>query len=83
MKRKDLLLVLVIVVISAIVSLLVSNAIISSPKNRQQQVEVVQAITSDFPQPDRRYFNSQAFDPTKLITIDQNGNSDPFSANKQ
>lgn len=79
MKRKDLFLILVIVFVSAVTSLLISKAIIASPKNRQQQVEVVQPITADFPQPDRRYFNSSAFDPTKLITIGQNGNPDPFS----
>lgn len=80
MKRKDLTLVIVIIVISAIISLVVSKAIFASPKNRQQQVEVVKIITSDFPQPDDRYFNNSAFDPTKQITIGQNPNPDPFGS---
>jgi hypothetical protein len=79
MKQKDLALIAVIVIISAIVSLFASKTIFAPPKNRQQQVDVVQPITTDFPQPDSRYFNSSAFDPTQLITIGQNTNSNPFS----
>lgn len=80
MKQKDMMLIGVIVFISIIVSLVVSKAIFVPPKNRQQQVEVVQAITSDFPQPDSRYFNNSAFDPTKQITVGQNANTNPFSS---
>ncbi len=75
--------IMVIVFVSAVLSLFISKAIFAPPKNRQQQVEVVQPITSDFPQPDSHYFNSTAFDPTKLITIGQNNNSNPFSSTSQ
>jgi hypothetical protein len=80
MKQKDIILIAVIVFFSAVVSLLISKAIFVSPKNRQQQVEVVQPITADFPKPDSLYFNDQAFDPTQLITISQNANPNPFSS---
>jgi len=80
MKQKDIALIAIVVFFSAIISLLLSNVIFTSPKSRQQQVEVVQPITTDFPQPDSHYFNNSAFDPTKLITIGQNANPDPFSA---
>lgn len=80
MKQKDIALIIVVVFISAIISLFVSKAIFAPPKNRQQEVEVVQPITADFPKPDSKYFNSQAFDPTQLITIGQNANPDPFSS---
>lgn len=83
MKQKDLALILVIVFISAIISLVVSKSIFAPPKNRQQAVEVVQPITTDFPTPDQKYFNSQSFDPTKVITIGDNSNPNPFSGNKQ
>ncbi len=83
MKRKDLALIAVIVFFSAVISLLISNVVIVSPKNRQQQVEVVQPITTSFSQPDTKYFNRQAFDPTKPITIGQNANADPFSGTPQ
>lgn len=83
MKQKDIALIVIIVIISAVVSLLLSNRIFVSPKNRQQQVEVVQRISSDFPKPDDRFFNNQAFDPTKQITIGQNTNPQPFSSTSQ
>lgn len=82
MKKKDMALIAVIVVISAVVSLLASNAIFASPKNRQQAVEIVQPISSDFAAPDTRYFNSSAIDPTQTITIGGNANPDPFSASQ-
>jgi hypothetical protein len=78
MKQKDLALIIVIAFIGAIASLFVSKLIFVSPKDRQQQVEVVQPITADFPQPSPAYFNSSSIDPTKVITIGQNANSNPF-----
>lgn len=83
MKQKDIALIIIIVAVSAVISFFVSKQIFASPKNRHQQVEVVQPITADFPKPDSRYFNSQAFDPTQLITIGQNANPDPFSTTPQ
>lgn len=82
MKQKDIALIVIIVLFSAVISLLVSNAIFASPKNRQQQVPVVQPITSDFPKPDTRFFNKNAFDPTTLITIGQNANPNPFNGSQ-
>jgi hypothetical protein len=83
MKQKDIALIVVIIFISAIISLFASKAIFTSPKNRQQTAEVVQPITADFPKPDSRYFNSQAFDPTKVITIGEDNNPNPFSSSSQ
>jgi ABC-type anion transport system duplicated permease subunit len=80
MRQKDIQLILVIVFISAVISLFVSKAIFTSPKNRQQRVEVVQPITADFPPPASQYFNSSAFDPTLLITIGQGNNTNPFNS---
>ena len=80
MKQKDIALIVIIVFLSALISFFASNLIFGSPKNRQQQVEVVQPITADFPKPDSRYFNNSAFDPTQPITIGQNANPDPFSS---
>jgi len=79
MKKKDIALIIVIACISAAVSLLISGKIFGSPTNRQQQVEVVQPITTDFPQPDKAYFNSSAFDPTQPLSISQNANPNPFN----
>lgn len=83
MKSKDIALIGVVVFISIIVSVFVSKAVISSPKNRQQSVEVVPAISSTFPSPDSRYFNAKSIDPTQTITIGGSTNTNPFSSNSQ
>jgi hypothetical protein len=80
MKQKDIALIIVIVFVSAVVSLFLSKIIFVTPKNRQAQVEIVQPITSNFPQPDNRYFNSNSFDPTQLINVGQNSNTNPFTS---
>jgi len=80
MKQKDIAVILIVVFFSAIFSYFVSSAIFVSPKDRKQKVEVVQPITSDFPKPDERFFNSSAFDPTQTIIIGENANTDPFAS---
>lgn len=79
MKQKDLTLIIIVVFFSVIISLFVSKAIFASPKNRQQEVDIVQPISSAFPQPDNRYFNSTTYDPTQVITISPNNNTNPFA----
>lgn len=79
MKQKDIILIVAVVLISGTFSLLLSKFLFTVPKNRQTKVEVVQAISADFPQPDTRYFNSNAIDPTKNITIGDSQNTQPFN----
>lgn len=79
MKQKDIALVILIVAISAIASYFISSKIIVTPKDRQQEVEVVQEIKTKFPLPDKKYFNENAINPTRPITIGENANPDPFS----
>ena len=83
MKQKDIALIAIVVFFSAIFSYFISNAIFASPDKRQQQVEVVRAITTEFPKPDERFFNDQAFDSTRIIVIGDDTNTDPFSNKKQ
>lgn len=83
MKQKDIILIAIIIVFAAIASFIISGMIFNSPQKRQQQVEQVQVITAEFPQPDKRFFNETAFDPTRTIVIGQNANPDPFSAQQQ
>jgi hypothetical protein len=80
MKQKDVALIIVIVFLSAVVSFVLSKIIFVTPKNREAQVELVQPITSNFPQPDSRYFNANSFDPTQLINVGQNSNVNPFTS---
>lgn len=84
MKQKDIVLIIIVVVVSGAVSFVLSKFLFTIPKNRSIKVEVVQPISSDFPQPDTRYFNSNAVDPTQNITIGGSQNLTPFnSANGQ
>jgi hypothetical protein len=82
MKQKDIVLIIVVVFISGVVSLVLSNMLISSPKNRQEKVEVVEPISAEFdtPKKDDKYFNSQAIDPTQIIRIGDSNNQQPFNA---
>lgn len=83
MKQKDVALIILVVAVSAVVSFFIANKLFPPPKNRQQQVDVVQPITADFPAPDKSYFNKQAFDPTQAINVGQNANSNPFNSPSQ
>lgn len=83
MKQKDIALIMVIAIISAILSIFISNAIIVPPKNREQKVEVVGKINSDFPDPDTKHFNSTAINPSRRITIGIDTNPQPFNNLKQ
>lgn len=79
MKQKDIALIAIIAVISGIFSFIISNYVFVTPKDRQSQVEVVPAISSQFTQPDKRFYNSESFDPTRVIVIGDNSNKDPFA----
>lgn len=83
MKQKDIVLIIAVVVISGTFSFILSKYLFAIPKDRETKVEVVQAISPEFPQPDPRYFNANSIDPTKNITIGDNQNSQPFSSQGQ
>lgn len=78
MKQKELALILIIIFISGVASYFLSGMIFSSDDKKQQKAEVVQPITAQFSPPDTKYFNKDALNPTKLITIDDQSNTDPF-----
>lgn len=79
MKQKDIALIIVIVAVSGIFSFIVGRMLFSSPKDRQEKVEVVEAITTTFPSPDSKYFNANSINPTRIIQISENSNDTPFS----
>lgn len=83
MKKNDFTMIAAVVLVSAVFSLLLSRAFISSPQNRQEQVEVVGPITPDFPEPDERFFNERSLNPTLLIEITPNNNQNPFQQRTQ
>lgn len=83
MKQKDIVLIIGIAVVSGIVSFVISAKLFVTPKNRQQQVEVVDVINSDFQKPSTKYFNSDSIDTTQLVTIGDNNNQNPFTTKAQ
>lgn len=80
MKQKDISVIVVIVIFSILVSVLLSNKLIATPKNRQQKVEVVDIITPTFNRPDSKYFNKDSINPTQTIQIGGDPNKNPFDA---
>ena len=79
MKQKDIALVTVIAIISAVISILLSNMLISAPKNRQMKATVVGQISNEFSGEDKKYFNKDSINPTKLIKVGNDNNTTPFS----
>lgn len=79
MKQKDIGLIIVVVFISVILSVVISGKIFTPPKNRQQAVQTVQAISTQFTQPPAKYFNANSQDFTQLIQIGSASNANPFS----
>jgi hypothetical protein len=77
MKQKDIAIIVVVVGVSGLLAIIASKVLIR-PTDKKQQVEVVQAITPDFPTPDQRFFNANSIDPTLPIQIGNNANADPF-----
>lgn len=82
MKQQDLGIIVAVAFLSAIVSFLLSNKLFVTPENRQQKVEVVDTIVSDFDQPSTRYFNETSINPTQISQLDST-NQTPFNASKQ
>ena len=78
MKQKDIALIIIAAFLAGVVSLLISKAIFTSSKERSQQVEVVEPISTEFKQPDKRVFNQNAINPTKLIQIGPSNNQTPL-----
>ncbi|PID32196.1 hypothetical protein CR970_01640 [Candidatus Saccharibacteria bacterium] len=78
MKQKDIALITVIAVFSAVIAFLLTRVLITTPENRQQEVEVVAPITSDFQKPSEQYFNASSVNPTKTIRVGEGVNEQPF-----
>lgn len=78
MKKNDIAIIAAIAIFAIVVSALVSKFIFTPDSNRNQQAQVVQSISTDFQKPDERVFNENALNPTQLIQIGNNTNSNPF-----
>lgn len=78
MKQKDIALIIVISVFSAIFSMVISNIVFGSNK-KTLTADIVTAITPEFTEPDKKYFNDQSNNPTQIIRIGDNANQQPFN----
>ncbi len=83
MKQKDIALITVIAIVSGAISFVVSGKVFVTSSNRQQKVEVVDAINTTFPQPNAKYFNSKSIDPSQTIQIGDSNNTNPFNGASQ
>lgn len=79
MKQKDIALIIVVAFISAMLSFFVSNKIFVTPKNRQQRVEVVDKITAEFKEPDKRFINPESINPILNTPLEPGTNQNPFN----
>lgn len=79
MKQQDIALIIAVVFVSAVLALGVSRLVFGSPQNRQQTAEKVNVITAEFTEPSRKYFNSNAVNPTQQIEIGGSTNPNPFN----
>jgi|AntRauTorckE6833_2_1112554.scaffolds.fasta_scaffold00718_9 hypothetical protein len=79
MKKNDLTLIAVVIIFSSVFAVIISSLLFTGPDEQQQTVEKVQAITSEFNEPNDEYFNNESINPTKLIRIgDGESNESPF-----
>lgn len=79
MKQKDIALIIVIGFFSLVVSLILSNVLFNTAKDKKLESAVVAPITTEFDDPDKKYFNENATNPTQTITINENNNDKPFN----
>jgi hypothetical protein len=88
MKRKELLIIGGVAFVAALFSLVLSGVLFGSPKKNPIKVPVVNQISSQFPVPQsddnyKKFFNYEANNPTKLIEIGNNNNTNPFHGANQ
>lgn len=77
MKQKDIALIIIVVFISGMASFFISKFVFKVD-NLKENVETVEAISSEFPVPDDKFFNSNSINPTQTIKIDGSGNPNLF-----
>ena len=79
MKQQDVAMLILIVSLALIISYFVGNALFANSESRTAEVERVQVISSEFPQPDPTIFNKEAINLTETINIGGPGTGNPFS----
>lgn len=78
MKQKDIATIVLVSGLAAVFAFVIGNVVLGGT-DRRTDVETVQAINSNFPLPDDRFFNELSLNPTKTIQIGDTTNPDPFA----
>lgn len=78
MKQKDLSVIILVVFFSAVFSFFISKVVFTSASQRSLTAETVEPIDPNFQQPNEAFFNEDSINPTQLIKIGDNDNSQPF-----
>jgi hypothetical protein len=81
MKSKDIPTLIIIAVISLVLSIIISSKVFVTPSSRQQQVDVVPTLQTNFPvNKVSQYLSSNNVDPTVNIQINPiNNPGNPYS----
>lgn len=78
MKKTDITLLGVIVAVSLIAAYLIGQAVLSSVKQSDVQVEETDSISSTVTPPSAEIFNKDAINPAVPINIGNSNNQQPF-----
>ena len=78
MKKSDIAVLAMIVSISLIASYFAGQAVIGATKQGAAEVETVEAISPEVPEPDARIFHKEAINPAVPIKIGDSTNQQPF-----
>ena len=79
MKQKDIALIIVIGFVGLVFGFVMSNVIFGSRNKKDLKTDIVTAITPEFKEPSKKYFNKESIDPTQIIRIGENTNQTPFN----
>lgn len=83
MKQQDVALIILVVAFAAVMSFFASNALFASGKKKEQVIVKIDPISAEFTEPNSKYFNAQAINPTRLIQIGDSTNENPFNGAPQ
>lgn len=82
MKQQDIAIIVVVVVVVGVASYFLSSKFIT-PSSQNRTAHTVQPISSEFPVPSEKVFNTEAINPTVKIQISPSENGQPFSNSQQ
>lgn len=78
MKQKDIVIIVAVAIVSGIFSYVLASFLFGGKKAYNLTAPTIEPITQEFKTPSNAYFNAQALNPTKDITIGDSTNNQPF-----